>query len=69
MTRVTMTAERQAYSVADFCNAFGIARSTFYRLLHEGRGPSLIHIGKRTLISVDAVDQWRRRMETEQAAG
>jgi hypothetical protein len=58
-----MDIQRQAYSVAAFCTAFGIARSTFYRLLQAGEGPTVYHVGRRTLISVDAADRWRREME------
>lgn len=63
-----MNIERQTYSVAAFCAAFGIARSTFYRLLQNGRGPTVIHLGRRTLISVEAADEWRRRLETSDRA-
>jgi hypothetical protein len=58
-----MEIQRQAYSIAEFCAAFGIARSTLYRLLQVGEGPTVYHVGRRTLISVQAADDWRRRME------
>jgi excisionase family DNA binding protein len=58
-----MDIERQTYSVSAFCAAFGIARSTFYRLLQNGEGPTVYHVGRRTLISVEAADEWRRRLE------
>ena len=63
-----MDIQRQVYSVAAFCAAFGIARSTFYRLLQGGRGPTVIHLGRRTLISVEEADEWRRRMENASRA-
>ncbi len=53
----------ESYSVADFCGAHGISRALFYKLLREGRGPRVMKVGRRTLISREAAEQWRRRME------
>ena len=50
------------YSVAEFCREHGISRGLFYRLLREGRGPRVIKAGRRTLISREAAEQWRRRV-------
>lgn len=50
-------------SVSDFCRAHGISRALFYKLLREGRGPRVMKVGRRTLISCEAAEQWRRRME------
>jgi excisionase family DNA binding protein len=55
------------FSVAEFCRAHGISRGTFYKLLAEGRGPIAVKIGRRTLISAEAAEAWRRRMEQEAA--
>ncbi len=57
------------YSVAEFCREHGISRGLFYRLLREGRGPRVIKAGRRTLISREAAEEWRRRMETAAQAG
>ena len=51
------------FSVAEFCNAHGISRGTFYKLLNEGLGPTAVKIGRRTLISTESAQEWRRRME------
>ncbi len=51
------------YSVTDFCREHGISRGLFYQLLKEGRGPRVIKAGRRTLISREAAEDWRRRME------
>ena len=37
--------------------------ATFYELLAAGRGPRVMKVGKRTLISVEAAAEWRRKME------
>jgi len=55
-------------SVAEFCHQHGISRGTFYKLLGEGRGPKAIKVGRRTLISIEAAEEWRRRMEQTAAA-
>ena len=54
-------------SVAEFCHQHGISRGTFYKLLNEGRAPKAVKIGRRTLISSEAAQEWRRRMEREAA--
>ena len=51
------------FSVSEFCRAHGISRGTFYKLLGEGLGPAAVKIGRRTLISGEAAQEWRRRME------
>lgn len=55
------------FSVAEFCHTHGISRGTFYKLLGEGRGPKAVKIGRRTLISNEAAEAWRHRMEQEAA--
>ena len=51
------------FSVSQFCREHGFSRSLFYRLLREGRGPRVLKVGRRTLISQEAAEEWRRRME------
>jgi hypothetical protein len=63
----TDTSPRQAYSVDEFCRAHGICRASFYNLRKAGRGPTEMKIGSRTLISVEAAEAWRRRMESSAA--
>jgi excisionase family DNA binding protein len=55
------------YSVSEFCQTHGISRGLFYKLLGEGRAPTAVKIGRRTLISKEAAEDWRRRMEQEAA--
>ena len=50
-------------SVAEFCRDHGISRALFYELLKDGRGPTVAKVGRRTLISSEAAEAWRRRME------
>lgn len=54
----------ETFDVPSFCKAYGIGRSTLYRLWREGNGPVPMRVGRRVIISRPAADQWRRRMET-----
>lgn len=53
------------YSVIQFCKIHGISRSLFYKLAKEGRGPQIMKVNRRTLISREAAEDWVRRMELE----
>ncbi len=59
--------EVQAQTVDEFCQSHRISRGTFYNLLKDGRGPRVMKIGSRTLISAEAAVDWRRRMEQPSA--
>jgi hypothetical protein len=60
-----MSAERDAYSIDDFCERHRISRAYLYVLWKRGCGPRSIKLGRRRLISVDAATEWRRAMEAE----
>lgn len=36
-----------------------MGRTTLYNLLREGKGPEIMKIGRRTLISIEAAEKWR----------
>ncbi len=55
------------YSVTEFCSAYGISRSTFYNLRRKGRAPGVFKVGRLTLISCEAAETWRSRMERDTA--
>lgn len=52
-----------AASIAEFCSAHHISKSHLYNILKRGRGPTIMKVGKRTLISNEAAAAWRRAME------
>ena len=63
-------AEIRAYSIPEFCRTHGgISEAFFHKLVSEGRGPKLMKVGTRTLVSVEADAAWRAQQEaaTEQA--
>ena len=53
------------FDVDSFCEAHKISRAFFYRLVKEGRGPTITKLGARTLVSIEAAAEWRARMEAE----
>jgi predicted DNA-binding transcriptional regulator AlpA len=53
------------YSVSEFCRDHGISRGLFYNLLRDGQGPRVMKLGRRTLISQEAAEEWRRTMEAK----
>ena len=55
--------ELGAYSVYGFCVAHGLSRRKFYYMLRAGEGPRVMKCGRRTLISVEAAQRWRRARE------
>jgi hypothetical protein len=51
--------------LAEFRRRFSISKSSFYRRAAEM--PPVVKIGRRTLSSSEAAEEWRRRMEREAA--
>ena len=52
-----------ANTVDEFCRSHRISRGTFYNELKAGRGPRIMKVGSRTLVSEEAAAEWRRRTE------
>lgn len=46
---------RRALSVKDFCDAYGLSRTTVYELIKEGKLPD-VRIGAKRIIPVDAAE-------------
>ncbi len=59
----TSTSNQLAMSVAEFCIRHSITKPTFYEMFKRGLGPKIMKVGARTLISMEAAAEWRRRME------
>ena len=62
------TLSKLAYTVPQFCGGYNLSRTHFYALLKEGKGPRLMKVGRRTLISAQAAADWCKRMEDETSA-
>ena len=52
-----MRHEPKAYSVDEFCEAYGVGRTTTYREMAEGRLPFAL-VGRRRLIPADGAERW-----------
>lgn len=47
--------ERRALAIHEFCKAYGLSRSTAYRMIATGTLPS-VKVGKRRLIPANAAE-------------
>lgn len=56
---------RPTCTVAQFCADHNISRTHFYQLTKDGKGPRLMRLGRRVLISAEAAADWRRQMEAD----
>ena len=55
--------ERRAFTLNGFCEAHGISRAMFYKLLKAGQAPRLAKIGSKILITTEAAAEWLRGRE------
>ena len=58
---------RKTYTVKQFTQTYNLSRSTIYRLWRDGRGPRVLRVGRKVLITVEAAQEWARAMEAEAA--
>ncbi len=59
-------ADRDSYTIEEFCVANGICRSSYYNMAPEDRPVEMV-IGGSKRISREAGFDWRRRMEAKAA--
>jgi predicted DNA-binding transcriptional regulator AlpA len=59
---------RIALSIPEFCVAFGISEDFFYKLKRQGQAPRLMKIGGRTLVSLQAANEWLVERERDAIA-
>lgn len=64
-TRKPVVADQNslAMSIKEFCRLHGISEDQFYKMRRESWGPTVMHVGSRTLISHEAAAEWRRARE------
>jgi hypothetical protein len=60
---VSAEANTLAMSIREFCRLHGISEDQFYKMQREQWGPTVMHVGSRTLISREAAERWRRERE------
>jgi hypothetical protein len=56
-----------AMSIREFCRRHSISTDYFFKLQRERRGPRVMRVGGRTLISTDAAAKWRHAQERKTA--
>lgn len=54
-----------AYSIAEFCADNRISRTHLHNLNKAGRGPRVMRVGRRVIISAEAAADWRREFEAQ----
>lgn len=52
-----------AYTISEFCQISKTSRAKLYQLWSEGKGPKKFKIGRRVLISDDAIRSWIKQLE------
>lgn len=57
--------ERQAFTIAEFCQSHGFSRAHYFNLQRDGLGPRTMQVGARRLISQEAAIEWRRACERQ----
>ena len=57
--------ERRAFTLNGFCEAHGISRAMFYKLLKAGQAPRLAKVGSKILITNEAAAEWLRAREID----
>jgi hypothetical protein len=55
--------ERDAFSIPEFCRRNGFGPGLYFKIARDGRGPRVMRVGRRTLISREAAEEWRRARE------
>jgi hypothetical protein len=62
--------QRACYSIREFCTAHGISDHMFFKLQRQKLAPRTMRVRARTLVSVEAAEEWRRQCEAaEKPAG
>lgn len=60
--------DRQAFTLTEFCRIYKVSRGRLYELQQAGLGPRIYHIASKPYVSVEAAQEWQRRMEQGAAA-
>lgn len=57
----------EAYTIEQFCQAHGFSKAHYFNIAREGKGPRIMRVGSRVLISREAAADWRRACEQVEA--
>jgi hypothetical protein len=64
---VAYVGEKDAYSIAEFCQRHGISIQSYYKQRALGLMPVEFRIGTRVLISKESAARWRAEREAASA--
>jgi predicted DNA-binding transcriptional regulator AlpA len=59
---------RLGWSINEYCDLIGISRGTFYNRRREGRGPRIMKVGGRRIVTPEAHEDYRIQCEAVDAA-
>jgi hypothetical protein len=60
---------RQAYTIREFCKAYGISKAELYRMWEREEGPLRTRIGQRgIIITIEDATAWSRRPDLKVAS-
>jgi excisionase family DNA binding protein len=51
-------------TIEEFCARNRISKQFYYKLRAKGQAPTEMRLGTRVLISKEAAEEWRRRLQT-----
>ncbi|MEI2676502.1 MAG: hypothetical protein V9G29_00755 [Burkholderiaceae bacterium] len=57
--------QKFASGITEFCAQNSLSRTTLFELWKAGRGPKVMRVGRRVLITEEAGAEWRERMQAE----
>jgi hypothetical protein len=60
-------ASQRSFTIAEWCSARRISRSSYYNLKRAGLGPAELRIGVKVTITPEADAAWRKQMQTRTA--
>jgi excisionase family DNA binding protein len=58
--------DKLGLSITEAAELIGIGRSHLYQQIRDGKGPEIIHIGRRGVISRKALEAWFRNLSIQQ---
>ncbi len=57
--------DRLAWSIPEFAAMHGLSAESIYRAMRTGDGPKTFRLGRRVLVSREAAEEWRERMNSQ----
>lgn len=55
--------DKPAFTLPEFCEAFGVSRGRLHELDRAGLGPRIYKIASKPYVSAAAAQEWQRKME------